>query len=81
MAPEIRLNKKYDGRKIDVFSAGVVIFTLALGYFPFKQASMTDHFFKLLVRGKKDQVTGVNREYWAALKGEHLSDNFKLMMQ
>lgn len=80
MAPEIRLNKKYDGRKIDIFSAGVVLFTLILGYFPFKQASSTDQFFKMLTKGKKDE-SGINQEYWATLKGEHLSSDFKLLMQ
>lgn len=35
MAPEIRNGDIYDGREVDVFSMGVVLFTLVVGYFPF----------------------------------------------
>lgn len=35
LAPEVKANVVYDGRKADVFSAGVVLFALANGIFPF----------------------------------------------
>jgi len=38
MAPEIRESKEYDGRQTDIFSFGVVLFTIVVGYFPFSKA-------------------------------------------
>jgi len=35
MAPEILANLPYDGHKADMFSAGVVLFLLVQGIFPF----------------------------------------------
>ena len=35
MAPEMLERKQYDGRKVDVFSAGVILFSLIHGIFPF----------------------------------------------
>lgn len=35
MAPEIRERKTYNGKKVDVFSAGVILFILTQGIFPF----------------------------------------------
>lgn len=42
MAPEIREGKIYDGRQTDIFSFGVVLFTVVVGYFPFSTADMQD---------------------------------------
>jgi serine/threonine protein kinase len=42
MAPEIRESKEYDGRQTDIFSLGVVLFTIVVGYFPFSKAELTD---------------------------------------
>ena len=42
MAPEIRESKEYDGRQTDIFSLGVVLFTIVVGYFPFSKAEMND---------------------------------------
>ena len=39
MAPEIREGKIYNGKKVDTFSLGVVIFTLVQGNFPFLKAT------------------------------------------
>lgn len=35
MAPEIREAKVYNGKKVDIFSAGVILFILTQGIFPF----------------------------------------------
>ena len=35
MAPEIRKGKEYNGKEIDIFSVGVVLFSLVRGLFPF----------------------------------------------
>merc|ERR1711907_882893 len=59
MAPEIRQQKVHDGRKADVFAAGVILFTLVHGIFPFQEASVNDKYYKLLASGDHDI-------YWAA---------------
>lgn len=35
MAPEIKQGKRYDGRQVDIFSLGVIMFIIAQGCFPF----------------------------------------------
>ena len=40
MAPEVKdHHNMYDGRKIDIFSAGVILFILVVPDFPFEEAS------------------------------------------
>ena len=38
MAPEIKEGKVYDGKQIDMFSTGVILFIIVQGIFPFKEA-------------------------------------------
>lgn len=57
MAPEIALGKKYSGFTADLFSAGVILFTLARGIFPFMNSNENDQFYVHLLN--KDYGT-----YW-----------------
>ena len=57
MAPEIKEGKTYNGLKVDLFSAGVILFILIHGIFPFKEARKEEFFYSLLVKGKYN-------EYW-----------------
>ena len=52
MAPEIKEGKTYNGLKVDLFSAGVILFILIHGIFPFKEARKEEFFYSLLVQGK-----------------------------
>jgi serine/threonine protein kinase len=49
MAPEIKEGKKYKGLQVDLFSAGVILFILIRGIFPFKEARKEEFFFNLLI--------------------------------
>ena len=69
MAPEIKEERQYDGRQADVFSAGVVLFIMVQGLFPFKEARTTEFFYNLL---QTDPVS-----YFKKVKGENLSPEFK----
>jgi len=80
MAPEIRSGQIYNGKETDIFSMGVVLFTLVVGYFPFSHASLEDNFYSFLTNGKRDK-NGINAAYWETLKATHLSDDFKDLMQ
>lgn len=48
MAPEIKEGKEYNGLKVDLFSAGVILFILVKGIFPFKEARTTESFYSML---------------------------------
>ena len=70
MAPEIKEGKIYNGKEIDIFSTGVILFIIVLGIFPFKEAKRSEYFYNLLLKG--DHV-----KYWKKTGGEDLSDEFK----
>ena len=63
MAPEIKKREIHDGRKADLFSAAVVLFTLAHGIFPFQEACKSDFFYALILTGQIDT-------YWRQVSGE-----------
>ena len=70
MAPEIKEGKVYDGTQIDMFSAGVILFIIVQGIFPFKEAKKDEYFYNLLLTGKFEQ-------YWKKTGGQNLSNDFK----
>lgn len=49
MAPEIKMGRIYDGRKIDIFSLGVIMYILVNGSFPFHESKLDDSYYKLLL--------------------------------
>lgn len=70
MAPEIKEGKVYDGKQIDMFSTGVILFIIVQGIFPFKEAKPDEYFYNLILKGKFDI-------YWKKVGGESLSEDFK----
>lgn len=70
MAPEIKEGKQYDGRQIDIFSCGVILFIIVQGIFPFKEAKKDEYFYNLILQGKIEH-------YWKKVGGQNLSDDFK----
>lgn len=70
MAPEIKEGKQYDGRQIDIFSTGVILFIIVQGIFPFKEAKKEEYFYNLLLTGKFEH-------YWKKVGGQSLSEEFK----
>jgi serine/threonine protein kinase len=53
MAPEIP-NKKYEGKSVDVFAAGVILFIMYAGNPPFEKATPSDPYYKILKEKKFD---------------------------
>ena len=70
MAPEIKEGKQYDGRQIDIFSTGVILFIIVQGIFPFKEAKKDEYFYNLIMNEKLDT-------YWKKVGGQNLSNEFK----
>merc|ERR1712167_525806 len=61
---------QYDGRQIDIFSTGVILFIIVQGIFPFEEAKKDEYFYNLILNGKLDT-------YWQKVGGQNLSDDFK----
>ena len=53
MAPEI-LGKEYDGRKVDIFAAGIILFIIYSGNPPFERATGNDPYYKLIKEKRMD---------------------------
>ena len=62
MAPEIKNRLSYDGKSTDIFSAGVILFILVLGIFPFQEAKEGDYFYNFI-------LTGDLEKYWKKVGG------------
>lgn len=64
-APELILNRPYS-QKCDIFSTGVVVFTLLCGHQPFKTAAATDPWYKCIAAKKY-------YKFWKAHKNDKLT--------
>ena len=53
-APEIYKNKYYDGEKADIFSLGVILFSLRTSKFGFAAAKEDDSLYKYIMKGKAE---------------------------
>lgn len=77
MAPEIA-SKNYDGRKTDIFAAGVILFIMYAGNPPFEKPAITDPYYKL-IKEKRFDV------FWNAHSRKRLptffSESFKDLVQ
>ena len=74
-SPEIFLKKPYNGISSDIFSLGVVLFTLVTCKMPFGQAVRSDKYYRFIIVNQYDK-------YWERLKAagnevDSLSNEFK----
>ena len=47
ISPEMALNQKYNGKKSDVWAAGIVAYTLLTGHYPFQHTSEKELYSKI----------------------------------
>src|SRR5688572_29329572 len=47
MAPEIVQKKEYDGKAVDIWALGVLLFAMLTGTFPFRGISESDLYYKI----------------------------------
>jgi serine/threonine protein kinase len=47
MAPEIVQKKEYEGKPVDMWALGVLLFVLLTGTFPFRGISESDLYYKI----------------------------------
>lgn len=77
MAPEIAL-KNYDGRKTDIFAAGVILFIMYAGNPPFQKATPTDPYYKLIKEKRYDIFWNAHNRKRSI---NYFSDSFKDLIQ
>eukprot|EP00808_Paulinella_micropora_P008064 g14306.t1 len=51
IAPEVFAGREYDGRKADIWSAGVSFFTMLVGFPPYETPDKSDDRYYLLIKG------------------------------
>ena len=49
IAPEILANRKYDGKKADIFSLGQLLFNIVTGIRGFESATISDHYYRYII--------------------------------
>lgn len=54
MSPEQHREKPYVGQRVDLFAAGVVLFTLLSGHFPFKSAIQKDGNYRCIAYNRSE---------------------------
>ena len=77
MAPEIKQKVPFSGQVADLFSFGVILFTMYAGVPPFMDAALEDPHYRLLAYNRSE-------EFWAAhqqgREPRFFSDSFKDLM-
>lgn len=73
MAPEIRA-KNYDGKEVDLFAAGIILFVMFAGGPPFERAVPNDPYYKVLAAKNYGVFWGAHGKKKPA---GFFNDNFK----
>ena len=61
IAPEILVNKGYDGFSVDVWSSGVVLYTMLSGMVPFKANNLSD-LQNMIITGSFKEIHGISKD-------------------
>ena len=70
-APEVLEQRSYRGDRVDIFSMGVILFTMVTGAMPYlTEASVTDPLYRLILRRQRD-------DYWQCWRTIRDSNNVK----
>ena len=69
-APEIHRQVPYNAKKADIFSLGVILFSIVVGRKPFDNATSSDYFYNLIKTNEVDA-------YFEFIQAKHLSPEFK----
>ena len=70
VAPEVLTDHTYDGRRVDLFSMGVLVFIMVQGKFPHGTKILKDKYYDMIKNKRYDA-------YFKAVDGTGLSQNFK----
>lgn len=70
VAPEVLTDYMYDGRRVDLFSMGVLLFIMVQGKFPHGTKILKDKYYDMIKNKRYDA-------YFKAVEGTNLSANFR----
>ena len=70
MVPELHQRQIYDGKSVDVFALGVILFIMVVGNLPFRKATDDDPFYNKLKQGSFV-------EFFAKTRAKNTSSDFK----
>jgi serine/threonine protein kinase len=73
-APEIILEQPYEGKPVDIFAAGVILFTMVAKLPPFGQAKRSDALYKLIAINRTEMFW---RQHTKEKAADFFSEDFK----
>lgn len=80
MAPEMHQNLPYEGQKMDVFAAGIILFQMVTSHLPFETAEPSDPIYRSIAAGRFDVFWSIHTNF-NPKEEIHFSDDFKHLMQ
>ena len=82
MAPEIHLGKKYDGARVDLFAAAIILFVIMTQRPPFSSANPNDPHYRLIAAGRAKLFWQAHAEAESGedIYSEEFKDFFEKMM-
>ena len=54
MAPELLYGLPYNGKSVDLFATGMILFIMVTGFPPFHKAELRDYFYKYICANRAD---------------------------
>ena len=81
MAPEIHLGESYNGQSVDLFAAGIILFTLLTKRVPFLKAQPSDpHYYSLVTDPETFWLSHAEAEDRQDIYSDEFKDLFEKMM-
>lgn len=81
MAPEIHLGESYSGSSVDLYAAGIVLFTLLTRRVPFTKAHPSDpHYYSLVTNPENFWASHAEAEDGENIYSDEFKDLFEKMM-
>lgn len=77
LAPETFLDQSYNGKNVDLFACGVVLFIMVVGHYPFGKAHPDDKLYKLICDKKYSTFWNVHQELTSKTTKKLFSQEFK----
>ena len=81
MAPELHMRQPYEGKSVDLFAAGIILFIMISQNPPFSRAHPSDAYYRLLSSGDSKFWVAHSRNKPAGLYSSDFQDYIKRMLE